>query len=358
MDISVHPGDHDGPFPNFRQPMILGHFSLNGDREFIKDMSGLQYLYARGDARVKLDLDHNLNLARKSIPEKEGEKINNLLRGVLSYKKKFTVGERLDNLNTDVVCFRGLLTTIMCTPYEKRDDWIMEVVRWRGTLYLVQVDTEKRRREKLQETPRQRQMSSWGYKFEQLMTSPAPGLSPDAEAPVDENEEFCCLFRTRINGTSIVYGAEMDAYKADKRLQAGDALHTDNFVEMKTSRIIEHERQDRNFRRFKLLKWWSQSFLVGTRELLCGWRDDDGVVSSLETFIIKDIPKKASDWKPNVCVNFLSSLLSKLKSTITEESFVHTVTWNSRAKQIQISKSSSMPEDNLPLWYLNSIFDP
>ena len=217
---------------------------------------------------------------------------------------------------------------------------------------MVQVDTEKRRREKLQETPRQHQMSSWGYKFEQLMTSPEPGVSPDTEVPVDENEEFCCLFRTRINGTSIVYGAEMDAYKADKRLQEGEVLHPENFVEMKTSRIIEHERQDRNFRleiiyatrsfissffrRFKLLKWWSQSFLVGTRELLCGWRDDDGVVSSLETFFIKDIPKRASDWKPNVCVNFLSSLLSKLKTTITEENFVHTVTWNSRAKQIQV----------------------
>ena len=90
------------------------------------------------------------------------------------------------------------------------------------------------------------------------------------------------------------------------------------------------------FRRFKLLKWWSQSFLVGTKELLCGWRNDDGVVTSLETFMIKDIPKAASDWKPNVCVNFLSSLLSKLKSSITEESSVHTVTWNSRSKQIQV----------------------
>ena len=240
----------------------------------------------------------------------------------------------------------------MCTPYERRDDWLMEVVRWRGTLYLVQVDTEKRRRERLQETPRQRQMSSWGYKFEQLMTSPEPGLSPDTEAPVDENEEFCCLFRTRISGTSIVYGAEMDAYKADRRLHEGEVLNTDNFVEMKTSRMIENERQDRNFRfkkiltnikfnyffsrRFKLLKWWSQSFLVGTKELLCGWRDDDGVVTSLETFMIKDIPKAASDWKPNVCVNFLSALLSKLKTSITEESSVHTVTWNSRAKQIQV----------------------
>lgn len=245
----------------------------------------------------------------------------------------------------------------MCTPYERRDDWLMEVVRWRGTLYLVQVDTDKRRRERLQETQRQRQMSSWGYKFEQLMTSPNPGECPNTEAPVDENEEFCCLFRTRICGTSIVYGAEMDAYKANRRLNEGEVLNPDKFVEMKTSRMIDNERQDRSFRRFKLLKWWSQSFLVGTKELLCGWRNDDGVVTSLETFMIKDIPKAASDWKPNVCVNFLSSLLSKLKSSITEESSVHTVTWNSKAKQIQISKSSSLPSEYLPSWYLNSLFD-
>lgn len=91
-------------------------------------------------------------------------------------------------------------------------------------------------------------MSSWGYKFEQLMTSPNPGECPNTEAPVDENEEFCCLFRTRICGTSIVYGAEMDAYKANRRLNEGEVLNPDKFVEMKTSRMIDNERQDRSFR--------------------------------------------------------------------------------------------------------------
>lgn len=136
----------------------------------------------------------------------------------------------------------------MCSPYERRDDWSMEVVRWRGTLYLIQVETERRRRERLQETPRQRQMSSWGYKFEQLMTTIEPGLQPDTDTQVDENEEFCCVFRTRLSGTSIVYGAEMDAYKADNKLNVEDVLNPDNFVELKTSRIIEHERQESNFR--------------------------------------------------------------------------------------------------------------
>ena len=106
MDISVYPEDHDGPFPNFRQPIVIGHFSLTGDREFVKGMSGLQYLHPRKDSRVKLNLDHNLHLAVKPHQKKDTEKISNLLRGVLSHRNRFAVGDKLSSLNTDIVCFR------------------------------------------------------------------------------------------------------------------------------------------------------------------------------------------------------------------------------------------------------------
>jgi len=105
------------------------------------------------------------------------------------------------------------------------------------------------------------------------------------------SEEFCCLFRTRIGKVSVVYGAEMDAYQSDKIIKPEEPLLPEKFLELKTSRIIETDNQNRNFRKFKLLKWWSQSFLVGTRQIQCGWRDDDGLVSDLQTFNVKDIPK-------------------------------------------------------------------
>ena len=97
--------------------------------------------------------------------------------------------------------------------------------------------------------------------------------SPDTSKPVNENEEFCCLFRSKVfeinflliisflckclqvGGLSLVYGAEMDAYESQEELQSGDRLKPEKFVEMKTSRIVENERQDRTFRRFKILKW-------------------------------------------------------------------------------------------------------
>ena len=44
--------------------------------------------------------------------------------------------------------------------------------------------------------------------------------------------------------------------------------------------------------RFKLLKWWVQSFLIGVPKIVCGFRDDSGIVQKLETFRTLDIPKQ------------------------------------------------------------------
>ena len=106
-----------------------------------------------------------------------------------------------------------------------------------------------------------------------------------------------------------------------------------------------------------MLKWWSQSFLVGTRQILCGWRDDDGRVTDLETFNVRDIPKTAVDWRPNCCANFLSSFLSLLVHRITKDDLqtVHRVEFVP-GQDLQISSYRSDTEHILPSWYYKSIF--
>lgn len=59
-------------------------------------------------------------------------------------------------------------------------------------------------------------------------------------------------------------------------------VHT---THMHTTCIIHHCR-------FKLLKWWVQSFLIGVPKIVCGFRDDSGIVQKLETFRTLDIPKQ------------------------------------------------------------------
>ena len=362
LPISSHPEDHDHPFPVFRQPVIIGHFSLDGYRKFLPDMSGLQYVVKHmlepNRGMVRFDLNKGVKKAVKAIPSKSDERLDHLLKGVMLNREKFAVEGELLSLHTDIVCFRGLLTTLLCTPYERREGWEMQVARWRGTLYLMQVDTEQKRKNRAEETDRQRTMSSWGYKFEQYMSSSSPQQDPDTDTPVNENEEFCCLFRTRVGGVSMVYGAEMDAYRATNQLREKDKLSPEKFVEMKTSRELDNDRQERNFRRYKQLKWWAQSFLVGTRQVLSGWRDDQGVVGRLQVLEVRDIPKTAVEWKANTCANFLSSFLSLLKTRVTTDDLttIHTVTWDPWSG-LELSHWTAGPGDHfLPDWYTQGVF--
>ena len=41
--------------------------------------------------------------------------------------------------------------------------------------------------------------------------------------------------------------------------------------------------------RFKLLKWWAQSFLPGVPRIVAGFRDPDGLVVRTETIHISQI---------------------------------------------------------------------
>ena len=45
------------------------------------------------------------------------------------------------------------------------------------------------------------------------------------------------------------------------------------------------------------MKWWAQSFLVGVPRIVCGFRDDEGIVRSLQTFRTSEIPRETQ-----VCV--------------------------------------------------------
>lgn len=41
--------------------------------------------------------------------------------------------------------------------------------------------------------------------------------------------------------------------------------------------------------RFKLLKWWAQSFLPGVPRVVAGFKDEEGVVVTVDTFPISKI---------------------------------------------------------------------
>lgn len=361
LSLSTNPRDYDRDFPVFRRPVILGEFSLDSERKFHHDRHQMAYLYRRDGPHVNLDLNKGIQKVKRKVEnETKKEQLDNLLKWILVNKSKFLIqgSKELLSLNSDFVCYRGLLTTIMCTPYEHREGWEVKVIKWKGTFYICQVETEQKIMQRLKETPRQKMMSSWGYKFEQYMSSSHPESLPDTNMAVNEAEEFCCVFRSRLDRFSLVYGAEMDGYDIREKVEQGEKLLPNKFVEMKTSRMIEHDRQRNNFFRFKVMKWWGQSFLVGIEEIVCGWRNDNGIVSDIQSFSVESLPKSAVDWRANVCVNFLNEFLTELNSNIREDGLKmeYSVAYQPNKgfsfKQAQVSEGETF----LPEWYTQSVF--
>jgi RAT1-interacting protein len=59
--------------------------------------------------------------------------------------------------------------------------------------------------------------------------------------------------------------------------------------------------------RYKLLKFWAQSFLVGVPKIICGFRDDDGNLKKITPYETLKIPSIVRE-KPNTWVCFTLKL--------------------------------------------------
>uniref|UniRef100_A0A0B6Y050 Decapping nuclease n=1 Tax=Arion vulgaris TaxID=1028688 RepID=A0A0B6Y050_9EUPU len=365
------------PFPNYRQPIELGRFSLNESRRFRHDSSQLRVFAPPIDwSRCALDLrDGYQNMINRD--ESKKEYLDDLLRWIKCNKHKFlsqTQSEPQQNtdedqplqnkaklacesavfssLNTDFVCWRGLLTRLLCIPYENQDDILVAVIRFRGTYFMCEYETESNMQQTLKTTPKLKEMCAWGFKFEQYVTADRDRRVPDTKSPVNTNVAFCTVSRTRLASNSIVFGAEVDC--EDLNCKKGNA-----YIELKTSRLIEAQRQHENFCKYKLIKWWAQSFLIGIPRVICGFRDDDGVVRRLQDYPVHEIPNIAKSallkpWKPSVCFNFLDVFFEFVKSNITtdDERCVYMIQWQPHS-DMSCQKLGDDPEFHfLPDWFI------
>jgi RAT1-interacting protein len=70
--------------------------------------------------------------------------------------------------------------------------------------------------------------------------------------------------------------------------------------------MIKYER--------KLLKFWTQSFLLGVPKIIVGFRDEYGVLRRLEELATHEIPGEVKrrgkgSWDGNICINFTAMFL-------------------------------------------------
>lgn len=148
------------------------------------------------------------------------------------------------------------------------------------------------------QTPESRKYCYFGYKFESLCTN-------NSDEIVNPNIEYCGIFKCKLNSHRIILAAEIDCQQGDK------------FLELKTSKVIANDKMRRSFERYKLLKYWIQSFLVGTSTIVVGFHEN-GILKQIKKLETLKIPRMVKDymWSANVCLNFADQVLNFLKMNV------------------------------------------
>ena len=82
-------------------------------------------------------------------------------------------------LMADFICWRGLLTTLLNTPYEREKDWMFSIILHKGTYYLCEIETELNEQERSNRNEMNKNFTYWGYKFESYITSDSPDMPHD-----------------------------------------------------------------------------------------------------------------------------------------------------------------------------------
>ncbi|XP_029014957.1 decapping and exoribonuclease protein [Betta splendens] len=349
---------YERDFPVYKQPVEVGCFSLDSGRRFFNDSRQMRY-YVEPDRNPNFDLRDGYTDRFTKRDDSVKEKLDHILRWIVVNRSKLNSRSTTTSscgLDVDFVTWRGHLTKLLTTPYETREGWSLAVTRFRDTLYISEVETEAARRERENRTERHEEMMYWGYKFEQYICADSLHSSPDPGGVVNTNEAFCTVVQTRLSDHRLLFSGEVDCRDKDSSASAPPA----SYVELKTSAEICTPKQRSNFHRFKLLKWWAQSFLPGVPRIVAGFRDHEGTVVSVETFHVSKISHLIKNeyncWKPTVCMNFCSDFLSFVKCVAVEDnpSVVYLFCWEPR-RDVTYTIHRDSHYSFLPHWFVQEM---
>ncbi|XP_069798922.1 decapping and exoribonuclease protein-like [Dendropsophus ebraccatus] len=240
----------------------------------------------------------------------------------------------------------------MCTPYETKEGWIMAVPLFKGTLYINERETPAAYYNRKQRTKDVEKLLYSGHKFESYMCADSPGGAPRPHDVVNTNEAFCSVVQGQLGSHSFLVSGEVDC----KDPSSPDPSPPSCYVELKTNFQLLSPQQHYNFRRYKLLKWWSQSFLLGIPVIIAGYRNPQGRIGSLQKFRTSEIPSLVlghwQSWNQHVCMNFCNAFLSYIKQVVTRDDprVVYVFSWEPN-QDITFTVEEFSANPVIPHWY-------
>ncbi|XP_016962732.1 decapping nuclease DXO homolog [Drosophila biarmipes] len=354
----------DRQFPSMTRPECIGVCSINARRDYVDDASGANYLVGPPWPPLPMDLSAGIADVIRKASDFATKDLEFALLYIQHHKEQLLRPRKSDpggwGLDIDFVTLRGILRQLMCMPYERYREFRIKATLLNGSVYMAKEETPEQQLENENMTEAQKDMCSWGFKFEQYVTSAQAQGKPVTNVPVNEAEEFMGVFRGKLAGIRLLYGAEMDCVVSQVPVDFKDPKVLDSltFVELKTTAHNMSSNQKRSFDNYKSANWWSQSFLVGIKTIYAGLRDNRGMVQEIKEFDVRTLARN-KPWNPSAMTWFLEQFLRKLKEllvAIDDPFAVVQVTFRNRQAHYEVLRG---PEHQiLPDWYCNMIKFP
>lgn len=341
MSDNLYPLTGSSKDVSVRQPKELICFSRDIHNKIHLDDSQLRYYYlpdSELNTSSGIDLQSGFSSFQQN-PEEDVGQLAGLLSAVESYERS---AKR--KLPVDIITWRGLMRSLMMLPYENRSKIVLNVVVFDGQLF-IQTDVASSRAlgaiEKANQTDLNRRQQYSGYKFENIATldklwakCSRKHIERRRKHKVNNIEQYITVVRTSVGKSRLLLGAEIDCswdYKPDIHdlKEKADTNPLNHYVELKTTRVVDSAKTAHIFEK-KLLKAWTQCFLVGIPQIVYGFRDDNLILRSVEQFKTDKIPilLRDSPFQPGAnsgqkpvnacmkCLRFFSGLINWIKQTV------------------------------------------
>ncbi|KAG0637701.1 RAI1 like PD-XK nuclease-domain-containing protein [Tuber brumale] len=294
-----------------RRPQEITHFSYDDRRLLHHNQSSLKSYYP---PPLGSDLSRGFESFRKHDSSID-EHLDGLLEAIAEFERRS--GQKVA---ADVITWRGMMTKFMILPFDMRDGFEMNAIKFQDSIFIEENHSYKLNSQSAP-FPRQDLMTYWGYKFEEIST--LPGNPSDFSREVIESrdhnivnneEQFCSIVKTGFGGVRLIIGVW------DQNPPPDPLNKPPVYVELKTSKTPRRPHEHVNFER-KMLRFWAQSFLLGIAKVVVGYRDNEGILEGLEEIETTNIPGIAKRsgrqlWDGKVSIDFTTTILEWIKQTI------------------------------------------
>ncbi|KAF9019874.1 hypothetical protein BDZ89DRAFT_1072699, partial [Hymenopellis radicata] len=292
-------------------------------------------------------------------PPTEDGKLDDLLRAISRAQR----AGNLDLSQINAIAWRGAMTRIIVpSPH---DDWEFNVMLVNDIMYLEEHISDERMQQEENMPEHQRKAAYYGQAFYSYATTHTPptgertgveGGPPGWGGAVRNHVSWCHVVEKELGGVRLLMGGEIHCTR-------GLGNGTESFVQLKTSLPVRKGRRgDKEKYNKKLIKSYFQSLLLGTPEIVIGFRSPSGEVTSVESLKTADIPQ-AVERNLGVHVKWWAQLYADLRQRMNggkPETVwrVRLDTKNSHMDMVELDGAGENSEGRvgfLPRWYWDEL---